>query len=443
MPTKKWKVVVAKLGAAEPIHQDEVGANNWMAALKATLEALAEPPGMPPGASCTIDAHGVATVFDPRTRRKFLLTPLQDSTAARPEPRVRAAAATAAEPGAPRTPEPALGGESGKPVAKPRINTRDFAEPQKHAAAPAPIPVGIPPTAPRRGEPMPRAARAPSIELGRGEGLPALELLHQRNDDPSAESPLVYRERAYLMPRGSTAAQAEAALRMQLLELQRVLDGRVNRFVALAAFDHRWQDLPERPPTVVLQWRDWRDEIHVEYPAAVRFSSAPPPIGSAVDDRLPDVFAAAEALAVLKTPTEALDFVLGLLEETIPAEATSVCVYEASSDELRFAAVAGPFAASMQGYGVPRAGGLFGKALSSEHQVSVFADVLVEPAFNPLIDSRPGLDPRNMLLRPVVHERQLLGMLQLINRKGAGAFTAQDVHVVNYVAERLADFLSK
>jgi hypothetical protein len=254
---------------------------------------------------------------------------------------------------------------------------------------------------------------------------------------------LCYRERAFLLPEAATAAQAEAALRVQLQQLQRLLEGRTHRFVTLAAFDHRWQHAPERPPTVVLQWRDWRDEIKVEYPAAVRFSSAPPPPPELTDQRLADVVAAAEELSQLDGPVQGLQFVLGLLEQSIPAEATSVCLYDVPSDELRFVAVAGPFSASMEGYGVPRTGGLFAQAVRAAHQASVFSDVLVEPAFNPLIDSRPGLSPRNMLLRPVLHELRLLGMLQLINRRGEPTFTTQDIQVANHVAERLADFLIK
>jgi len=48
-----------------------------------------------------------------------------------------------------------------------------------------------------------------------------------------------------------------------------------------------------------------------------------------------------------------------------------------------------------------------------------------------------------MLLRPVLHEFRLLGMLQFINRRGEPTFTTQDIHVANYIAERLADFLVK
>ena len=38
------------------------------------------------------------------------------------------------------------------------------------------------------------------------------------------------------------------------------------KFVNLAVFDHRWKDAPERPPVITLQWRDWRNEVAVDYP---------------------------------------------------------------------------------------------------------------------------------------------------------------------------------
>jgi hypothetical protein len=420
VPIKQWKVVVAKLGATKTLHESDVAALNWLGALRTTLTALAEPPVMPPGASCTIDANGVATVFDPATRRKFVLTPI---TA--PE-HAQTPAAVVNKPITTETPE------TPKPATKSRVETVDYATIARRigaaSAESAPVIVGAAPVAAKAPPPDPQPIR--------------LELLLERNEEPSPENPLCYRERAFLMPEAATPAQAEAALRVQLSQVQRLLEGRTHRFVTLAAFDHRWQHAPERPPTVVLQWRDWRDEIKVEYPATMRFSSAPPP-AELTDQRLADAFAAAEELSQLGNPAQSLQFVLGLLEQTIPAEATSVCLYDPPSDELRFIAVAGPFAASMEGYGVPRTGGLFAQAVRAAHQASVFSDVLVEPAFNPLIDSRPGLSPRNMLLRPVLRELRLLAMLQFINRRGEPTFTTQDINVANYVAERLADFLIK
>jgi hypothetical protein len=270
-----------------------------------------------------------------------------------------------------------------------------------------------------------------------------LELLIERDEESTPANPLCYRERAYVLVKGTTIPEAEAALRWKLAELQRTLDGRPRgRFVNLAVFDHRWRDVPERPPVIALEWRDWRGDAVVDYPAAARVSSLPPP-SRPHDDHLPEVFEALGELARLHTPAEGLDFAVRLLGRVIPSEAISACLYDINTDELRFVALSGTAASSMQGQAVQRAAGLFGQAARSESKSSIFADVLVEPAFNPQVDSRPGLDARNVLLRPLAHERQLLGMLQLINRSGAGAFSAEDVNAINYVADRLAEFLQR
>jgi hypothetical protein len=266
-------------------------------------------------------------------------------------------------------------------------------------------------------------------------------LLAERDEEPTRENPLCYRERTFLLPQGATVPEAEAALRWKLAEMQKSLEPRPRgRFVNLAVFDHRWQEVPDRPPVIVLQWRDWRGDVTVDYPAAARMSSAPPP-SRPQDDHLAEVFEALGALSRLPTPAEGLDFAVRLLERVIPVEAISACIYDINTDELRFVALTGTGAASMQGQAVPRAAGLFGQAARLEAEASVFAHVAVEPAFNPQVDARPGLEARNMLLRPVSHDRQLMGMLQLINRGEPGAFSLEDVSTVNYVAERLGEFL--
>jgi hypothetical protein len=490
--------VVAKLGAGSAVlHENDVEAINWMSALRATRESMQERPSVPPGASCSIDADGVATVLDPGSRRKFVLEPIANiagatatlapanesaaapQVAAQPQrfPDVsrardsaaQAAADVAARPErmqAPRVEPQAIaashgqGGGGGGATKKKRFDTIGFSDAR---LGPGRVQVvgGAASTAPAAnagGKPLdgstaqstpggtlPRASvaeRAESVSV-RASGKPRaeLELLLERDEEPSASNPLSYRERAYLLTRGTTISEAEAALRWKLAELQRALESTPRgRFVNLAVFDHRWSQVPERPPVIALQWRDWRGEVAVDYPAATRLSSLPPPTRPH-DDHLPEVFEALAELTRLHTAAEGLDFAVRLLARVIPSEATSACLYDINTDELRFVAAAGTGADGMRGRAVPRAAGLFGRALRAETTASVFADVMVEPAFDPQVDSRPGLDARNMLLRPLVHDRQLMGMLQLVNRTGAGTFSAEDIHAVNYAAERLAEFL--
>jgi GAF domain-containing protein len=56
------------------------------------------------------------------------------------------------------------------------------------------------------------------------------------------------------------------------------------------------------------------------------------------------------------------------------------------------------------------------------------------------VDCAPGIEARGMLLRSLVQDGQLFGVMQLINRVN-GQFTNEDVNVINYVAERVADFV--
>jgi hypothetical protein len=504
---------VARLGASTVLHDSEVEAPNWMGALRAARQAMAERPQLPPGSSCSMDEKGTTTVLDPDSRRKFVLTPIAAGTEAAPPPTAVPAAPTAPAASAP-APEPAsppkakrfqtvamvpdqlklgspaaaaaskivVGAESAAvppsaaqtqtrtpeavsvsatraaasataviatdtPAAKKRFQTVAFTDAvhmrqQVSAPVAAPVPSAVSAT-PAASTQVPATKASSTLGLAQAVITPStLELLLERNEDANAESPLIYRERAYVLGKGASVAEAEAALRGVLAGLQQALEGRPRgKLVNLAAFDHSWTDAPLRPPLVVLQWRDWRGDISVEYPAAAPASLVPAPSAALQDDRLADVFEALEELSHLTTPVDALDLAVRLLERTIPSEATSACLYDINTDQLRFVAVLGTGAAAAQGQAVGRASGLFGQAARAEHHASVFADVRIEPAFDVAIDSRPGLHPHNVMLRPVIHEHQLLGMLQLVNREHAGSFSTEDMHVINYIGERLADFL--
>jgi GAF domain-containing protein len=82
-----------------------------------------------------------------------------------------------------------------------------------------------------------------------------------------------------------------------------------------------------------------------------------------------------------------------------------------------------------------------GLAAQSDEAAAVYSDVTNHPSYDPSVDGRAGLTPRNMLLRPLSAERHLLGMLQLINRKQQPDFTREDVNLVNYVAQQLSEFV--
>jgi len=392
--TKKWRLLVTPLSGTTSLHQLEVEAPNWMGALKLARKQIGEEGGLPMGASCAVAPDGTVTILDSESRRKFSLTPI-----------------------------------TAKPA---RADSADSAGVHKNGQAPAPAKdkkLGFKTI----GYDSPRVAPAKVVQTD-------LEVLFIRDEEPTPANPLSYRERAFLIPKGMSVSEAEAALRFALSDLQRQLAAAATgKFVNLAAFDHHWIEQPQRPPLVVLEWRDWRGEPVVDYPAAERGASlAPRP--TEPDDRLASVFESLHELAHLRTPAEGLEFIVKLLDTTVPAAAVGSCLYDINTDELRFVALSGPGSDTLRGTAIPRNHGLFGRAARAEHTALLVRNIADEPGYEPASDGRPGLDAKNMLLRPVVHDGRLLGMLQLINRT-TGSFSAPDVHLVNYTADRLGEFL--
>jgi len=61
--------------------------------------------------------------------------------------------------------------------------------------------------------------------------------------------------------------------------------------------------------------------------------------------------------------------------------------------------------------------------------------------YDPGIDGRVGIDPESMALVAVAHAGRLLGLLQLINRKGQAQFSRADANLLSYVSVKLGEFL--
>ncbi|MCZ7680433.1 MAG: GAF domain-containing protein [Sandaracinaceae bacterium] len=165
------------------------------------------------------------------------------------------------------------------------------------------------------------------------------------------------------------------------------------------------------------------------------------PTAGGPDDRLATAFEALQDLFFLSTPLEGLDFVLRLLEDLVPSEAASACLYDINTDELRFVALAGPGAEERQGDAIPRVAGLCGAAARTLGEAVLVEDVASDSRYDPGIDGRVGIDPESMMLVGVAGGGRLLGLLQLINRRDQSQFSRADANVMTYVAGKLGEFL--
>ncbi len=165
------------------------------------------------------------------------------------------------------------------------------------------------------------------------------------------------------------------------------------------------------------------------------------PVEPSADERLATAFESLQDLFFLTTPLEGLEFVLRLLEDLVPTEAASACLYDINTDDLRFVVLTGPGADERRGEAVPRLAGLIGSAAQANGDALVVRDVANDPRFDPGIDGRVGLEASNMALAAVMHGGRLFGLLQIINRTGTRELSATDANILAYVAEKLGEFL--
>jgi hypothetical protein len=139
--------------------------------------------------------------------------------------------------------------------------------PSPFASLPGSVPAPGYPGAPAYGGPGPAQGAAPGGGPWNGS-----HVLFARGEDPSAQSPLTYREVAYCVPEGTPEPEAERVLRQHLQALvAQLAPAPPGKYVALAAFDVRFSGRPPKPPLVTLTWKDWHGpEPKVAYPAQQR-----------------------------------------------------------------------------------------------------------------------------------------------------------------------------
>jgi hypothetical protein len=176
------------------------------------------------------------------------------------------------QPGSPVAPPPPVAvprpsGDSSSAQARTRSQPPPAVVPrppsQPPPAQPRSASTSQPPPAPPAVPPLPRPVMntpPPVIHEVSTSDLPSAELMFKRDEEPTEASPLTYRESAWLVPEG-TSTEAAVRLLLGMFEGTRaaLADVKPGKLVNMAAFDHRFQGKPQRPPLATLTWKDWKD----------------------------------------------------------------------------------------------------------------------------------------------------------------------------------------
>lgn len=348
-----------------------------------------------------------------------------------------------------------------------------------------------PRAAPKKGksEAPPQASEIPPIYI-------------KREQDPTAETPLTYREYAFGVAKGSTPEAAQAVLRGQLERIQADLAPKpAGKLVNLAAFDDAFEGRPKVLPLVTLTWKDWRPDVTFAFPRRDRAGAspvsgsrptavvvaAPVPVAAPVfvpvaapvvpvAAPVPAQMAPAPVVAAqpVKRPAQKPQTPAVKAPKRVAGDELIAVLFESMHDMhfLRDAIEAGDFCLSLAADRLPsRVAFIHFYDIDRREYVLVCArgqgtDALLtgrnpesEPLLSAAMRKRRGmfLNDNNKLLdssvftsvngaksaviAPVMQSGRFLGAITLIDPLDGAPFTELDANAMSYMAEQLAEYL--
>ncbi|MEW5739969.1 MAG: GAF domain-containing protein [Myxococcota bacterium] len=382
----------------------KVGADNWMAALKAGMQKLGEQGAVSQNVMVDIQDDNSIHVTEAASGRVFRIRELTAEEVAKAQVKRPSQIRTA--PVAPEKP----------PFQSARAEVKT--EPGIAAVAPAQPPVDVNKTIPvGLGPPPVVPAKAPEVK--------------------SQPAPLVSNERT--MPLGNNAPTQPGP----------------------KAADKTLTGLDEPPPprrvkpsaSQILRGRvevvDVEELVQPVKPVtgSIGRVKSSPQVGKTqrqlTEDLLAEVFMRVVELDKVTSVEDAAKWVLDLAIEKIPCEAGAVFHADGATGDLTFLHAFGPKAQELMRskITIPAGTGIAGFCAAEGVSVAV-SDVEKDPRFYAAIGERVGFQTKSMLCSPMMTHGRSFGCMQIINRKGGPQFQEHEVGLLSYLAHQAALFMN-
>lgn len=120
------------------------------------------------------------------------------------------------------------------------------------------------------------------------------------------------------------------------------------------------------------------------------------------------------------------------------AKAATVFLYDETTDELVFEAIAGEGADALLGQRIPSSTGIAGWVLVTR-QPLILEDVTQDPRWGGReIAERTGYTPKGLMAVPLVHEEDPVGVLQVLDRPQQSRFSLEEMELLGLFATQAA-----
>ncbi|HEY1088827.1 MAG TPA: GAF domain-containing protein [Archangium sp.] len=367
----------------------KVGAENWMAALKAGMQKLGEQGTVSQNVMVDIQEDNSIHVTEPASGRVFRIRELSEEEAAKAQVK----RPSQIRPAPPPPPPPPLGAsrevktEPGLPAIK--VDRSDLNKTQ-----PMPPAVVVPP---KKASDLEETAKG-------GEPLKIAKADLTKTLPPDA--PAVPRNATPAPRSHKPSARLEVKDVEELVQPVKMPTGNIGRV--------------KSSPNVQKTQRQETEDI------------------------LADIFLRVVDLGAKKDIQEAMEFVLELVMEKVPCESGSVLRADGTTGDLTFVTARGPKAKEIlkANIVVPAGTGIAGFCASEGVSVAV-SDVEKDPRFYAEVGERIGYATRSMLCAPMMTHGRSFGCVQVINRKGGPQFLEHEVGVIAYLAHQAALFMNQ
>ena len=133
---------------------------------------------------------------------------------------------------------------------------------------------------------------------------------------------------------------------------------------------------------------------------------------------------------------EVLALAMAEARATLDAEGASVILYDATNEELVFAASAGPGSEELVGTHMPATAGIAGWAIQHAQPVLV-RDAQEDSRHYDCIDNSTGITTRSLLAVPLLFKGAAIGVIEAINRTGR-PFDDHDLYLLSTLADSAA-----
>jgi GAF domain-containing protein len=134
---------------------------------------------------------------------------------------------------------------------------------------------------------------------------------------------------------------------------------------------------------------------------------------------------------------EQLQWVINRCIETVSAAAASVLLLTQDEQNLDFFAVEGEKSNVLSRLIMPAGKGIAGFVLQEQKPV-IINDCKSSPYFYGQVDSSTGFTTRNMIAAPLNADRQLIGVIEVLNKNGGQDFTKSDADLVLHIANEVS-----